>query len=194
MRKTALLLIVCMVITGAAHSARAQNNLVELIDDFTTGEYTKELISGDESEFQSGPATAIAGGVLALLIRGTQFVEDPRLRREGAPRDIFEQVVARAPDFADGHAMLAMAFANEARIGTPAQRPGLFEGARREAEAAIRIDPYAAGAAYDALYYVARIGQPTRLIGPIDPIRNRTPLQRPGALDHGPSRPPRRHR
>ena len=101
---------------------------------------------------------------LALLIRGTQYVEDPRLRREGAPRDIFSQVVARVPGFASGHGMLAMALVNEARIGMPAQRPALFDRARREAETAIRIDPYASGAAYDALYYIERTNQPRRVL------------------------------
>lgn len=102
--------------------------------------------------------------ILALFIRGEQFVKSPQLLHEGTPRDIFEQVVARAPNFAGGHAILAMALVNEARIGEPAQRPAWLARAAREADAAIRIDPYAAGAGYDAHFLIGRVGQPRDIV------------------------------
>lgn len=123
------------------------------------GEAVYTILEADEQKgFSLDPE------VLALFIRGEQFVKSPQLLHEGTPRDIFEQVVARAPDFAGGHGILAMALVNEARIGEPAQRPVWLRRAAREADAAIGIDPYAAGAGYDAHFLIGRVSQPRDIV------------------------------
>lgn len=93
----------------------------------------------------------------ALYMRGSELTRSPDSLAQGAPRKLFEEIVREAPEFAGGHAMLALALANEARRGLPAARPALLERAEREIDAAIAIDPYAAGAAYDARYFVHAI-------------------------------------
>ena len=102
--------------------------------------------------------------ILALLIRGSDLIRSPQFLHEGEPRAICEQIVVRAPDFAAGHALLAMTLVNEARRGTPSARPPLLARAQGEADAAIRIDPYAAGAAYDAKYLIERIRRPRAIV------------------------------
>jgi tetratricopeptide (TPR) repeat protein len=103
--------------------------------------------------------------ILALHVRGSDLTRSPQFLKEGRPREIFEQIVARAPNFAAGHALLAVALVNEARREPASDRqPALFARARQEANAAIRIDPYAAGAAYDALYLVERTRQPRQIV------------------------------
>jgi DNA-binding winged helix-turn-helix (wHTH) protein/tetratricopeptide (TPR) repeat protein len=102
--------------------------------------------------------------ILALFIRGSDLVRSPQFLHEGEPREIFERIVARAPDFAGGHAVLAVTLVNEARHGTPSARPPLLARARREANIAIGIDPYAAGAAYDALYLAERTREPRAVV------------------------------
>jgi tetratricopeptide (TPR) repeat protein len=104
--------------------------------------------------------------VLALHIRGSELVTQPRLLREGDPRRAFEQVVARAPNFASGHGVLAVVLANESGAMPPGERGALQKRAEREASRAIAIDPVAAGAAYDARHLVRRQKAPADLIAP----------------------------
>jgi DNA-binding winged helix-turn-helix (wHTH) protein len=106
--------------------------------------------------------------ILALHIRGSEIVKSPQQLREGDARRIFEQVVARAPGFAGGHATLAIALANEARRAPERERPRLIALARGEAQAAIRIDPSTSGAAYDALYRLRRLEQPREILAAED--------------------------
>jgi DNA-binding winged helix-turn-helix (wHTH) protein/tetratricopeptide (TPR) repeat protein len=102
-------------------------------------------------------------GTLALHIRGSEIVKSPQRLREGDARHTFEQVVARAPNFAGGHATLAVALANEARRATSAERAVLVARARREAQIAIGIDAYASGAAFDAIYMLNRLERPREI-------------------------------
>ncbi len=100
---------------------------------------------------------------LALYIRGSELVRSPQPARGGEPRQAFEQVVARAPGFAAGHALLAITLASEARRSPPAGRPHLFQLAEQQARRAIELDPSASGAAYDALYVIRRTREPTHI-------------------------------
>lgn len=122
------------------------------------------LEPGQQAGARMDPAT------LAIYIRGSELVRSPQPLREAEPREAFEQVVARAPKLAAGHAVLAITIANEARRGAPAARPALFEQVEREARTAIAIDPSVSGAAYDALYLIRRTGAPTQIVQAEDQI------------------------
>jgi tetratricopeptide (TPR) repeat protein len=93
---------------------------------------------------------------LALHIRGSDIVRSPQLLREGEPRRVYEQVVRRAPGFAAGHGVLAVALANEARRAPASAAGDLRRRSEAAARRAIAIDPASAGAAYDALYMLQR--------------------------------------
>jgi DNA-binding winged helix-turn-helix (wHTH) protein/tetratricopeptide (TPR) repeat protein len=101
---------------------------------------------------------------LALLIRGADLVRSPQFLHEGEPRQIFEQIVARAPNFAGGHGVLAVSLSGEARRRDPASRAAVLARATDEAKIAIRIDPHAAGSAYDALSLIQRTREPRRIL------------------------------
>jgi len=106
--------------------------------------------------------------IVALHIRGAALVSNPQFLREGGPREIYEQIVARAPDSAGGRALLALALVNEAQRATPADRPAFFARSGKIAREAIRIDPYAAGAAYDALVQAMRAQRPHDIVAAED--------------------------
>jgi hypothetical protein len=74
---------------------------------------------------------------------------------------LFEQLIAASPSFAAGHALMALTLAHDA---PPASEvPARLRRAHREAERAIALHPPSAGAAYDALYFLARIEAPRDL-------------------------------
>lgn len=100
---------------------------------------------------------------LAIHIRGSDVVRSPQLLREGEPRRAFEQVVRRAPDFAMGHGVLAVALSNEAGRAPAGAREELRRRSEAAARKAISIDPANAGAAYDALYRLQRQRAPRDL-------------------------------
>ena len=100
---------------------------------------------------------------VALFIRGEDLLRSNQVLDEGAPRETFEQLVARSPRSAPGHASLAMAFAAEARRPASGPLAPLLAKGRSEARTAIAIHPFAAGAAYDALYTMARIEHPRQI-------------------------------
>lgn len=100
---------------------------------------------------------------LALYIRGSELIRSPQPLREAEPREALERVVDRAPKLAVGHAVLAIALANDARRAAPEARPALFQAVEQVARRAIAIDPATSGAAYDALYMVRRTRAPSRI-------------------------------
>jgi DNA-binding winged helix-turn-helix (wHTH) protein/TolB-like protein len=97
---------------------------------------------------------------LALYLKAWAALKNPQFYQEGEARRGFEQVVARAPGFANGHGLLADSLVISGFGTFPELRPPDFRRARREAETAIRIDPHA-GAAYDALFEIAFLEAPT---------------------------------
>ena len=104
---------------------------------------------------------------LAIHLRASEMIKSPEQLRGGDPRRAAEQVVARAPNFALGHGILALTLANEVQASPdPSSAVNLPLIARAEAEArtAIRIDPASAGAAYDARQRMQRLRQPNDLI------------------------------
>lgn len=105
---------------------------------------------------------------LALHVRAGEVAMRPPPFREGEARQLSEQIVARAPRFAAGRGHLAVALASEATIAPQAERAALRARARREAEAAIDLDPSTAGAAYHALYQLSRQERPTDILAAED--------------------------
>jgi DNA-binding winged helix-turn-helix (wHTH) protein/tetratricopeptide (TPR) repeat protein len=110
------------------------------------------------------PGYVLDPKLVALYVRGAELVRSPQLLDEGTPRETFESVVAQAPGFAAGHAMLSLAYVNEARSALPENRAAWERKARAEAAKAIAIDPASSGAAYDALYLAARTLHPRDLV------------------------------
>jgi len=106
--------------------------------------------------------------IVALHIRGATLVSSPQFLREGGPREIYEQIVAHAPNSAGGHALLALALVNEAQRATLADRTAIFARSAKVAREAIPIDPYAAGATYDALVQAARAQRPHDIVAAED--------------------------
>jgi len=106
---------------------------------------------------------------LGMFIEGEHLTANPQMFEEGRPRQIFEQITTRLPNFATGHAMLALALINETFVTTASEHADLIERSRTEAEEAIKIDPAASGAAYDALSRAIALEQPGKLI-PIEDI------------------------
>jgi len=76
------------------------------------------------------------------------------------PARAYEQVVERAPRFANARGMMAQSFALASRSAPPAQAQDLRRRARAEAETAIRTDPVTAEGAYDTLFWLARLEAP----------------------------------
>jgi DNA-binding SARP family transcriptional activator len=100
---------------------------------------------------------------IALYVRGEELLRSVQTLEEGGPREVSEQIVARAPKSAAGHALLAMALAGEARRATRENAAPLVARSRDEARKAIALDASAAGSAYDALYITSRIEHPQRI-------------------------------
>jgi tetratricopeptide (TPR) repeat protein len=102
---------------------------------------------------------------LALFIQSGDAIKNPTLMNRGAPRRLLEEAVARAPDFVGARSLLALSLLAEAAASAPGERNQLAQRARREADLAIRTDPAAAGAAYDARYLMVRFAAPGDLAG-----------------------------
>lgn len=67
-----------------------------------------------------------------------------------------EQVVARAPQFAQAHGSLAVALLADRRMTPPAGQEALLARVEREARLGLKIDPKNAASSYGALWYLAR--------------------------------------
>jgi DNA-binding SARP family transcriptional activator len=82
----------------------------------------------------------------------------------GRPVHLLEDAIARAPDFVGARATLALVLVWQSENAPRQGREPLVQRARREAQRAIRADASAAGAAYDALYSIARDQTPADLV------------------------------
>jgi TolB-like protein len=82
----------------------------------------------------------------------------------GKPERLLEDALARAPDFVGARAILAMVLVFQSENAPKQDRERLVQRARGEAQRAIRTDASAAGAAYDALYSIARDQAPADLV------------------------------
>ena len=100
---------------------------------------------------------------IALYVRGEELLRSVQTLEEGGPREVSEQIVARAPKLTAGHALLAMALAGEARRSAHENTAPLVARSRREARKAIALNASAAGSAYDALYITSRVAHPRQI-------------------------------
>ncbi|HEU4650130.1 MAG TPA: winged helix-turn-helix domain-containing protein [Croceibacterium sp.] len=107
-----------------------------------------------QKDIRVDPAT------VALHLRASELVRGRQLGGEATPREIYARIAAREPRLAHAHAMMALSTANEMRTGSSAVNAELSRLLRREAATAIDLDPAGAGAAYDALYALARLEHP----------------------------------
>jgi tetratricopeptide (TPR) repeat protein len=96
----------------------------------------------------------------ALQIKAAAVTKNPRRFAAPEARRNWEQVVARAPQFAHAHAGVALSLMYATTSGPPGEQLAYRRRARQEAETAIRIDPRAGAAGYDALYMVERLEAP----------------------------------
>jgi TolB-like protein/DNA-binding winged helix-turn-helix (wHTH) protein len=175
--KAAAQLGVGLVLSGSVQDVGTDTLVNVQLDDARTH---VTLWSGDFRR-AGGEAAALREEVAAKvadLVGIAEYArENPRLRRDDAAMSavlaahdlvrgnrhdswgrllaLTQQVVAREPDFAFGHAMAAVADAYAIRWGAPAQqRPTLVANGRREAARAIALDPQEGGS-YFALQLLA---------------------------------------
>jgi TolB-like protein/DNA-binding winged helix-turn-helix (wHTH) protein len=175
--KAAAQLGVGLVLSGSVQDVENDTLVNVRLDDARTH---VTLWSGDFRR-AAGDAAALREEVAAKvadLVGVAEYArENPRVRRDDAAisatlaahdlvrgnrRDswgqllaLTQQVVAREPDFAFGHAMAAVADAYAIQWGAPAQqRPALVANGRKEAARAIALDPQEAGS-YFALEFLA---------------------------------------
>ena len=84
---------------------------------------------------------------LSALLQTADMIRDPR---EGAWAQMLERaqgLVARHPEFAFGHSVLAAAYGEAAEnIDIPDRAKAMSEAARREANLTLKLDPQDAGA------------------------------------------------
>ena len=85
------------------------------------------------------------------IYRQGRIVADPRVVASA-----YQQVVDRAPNFANARGMVAQALALASLSLSGPEAAELRRRARAEAERAIRTDPTTAEGAYDALFFLAR--------------------------------------
>ncbi len=72
--------------------------------------------------------------------------------------------MARAPRFAQGHAVLAINLASLAESMRSDARKEVLARLRSEASEAMRLDPATSGAAYDTLYKTSRLESPGDIV------------------------------
>lgn len=106
------------------------------------------------------PGQRLDPQTLALFITGELATQSPDPLAPGKALRAFEQVVARAPNFGEGHALLALHLRSSVAPATGAARTAALARLRTEANAAIRLNPATSGSAYDALYDVLRQESP----------------------------------
>ena len=101
------------------------------------------------------PLTDVAG--LSALLQTTDAIRDAQGGAWAQMVENAQGLVARHPEFAFGHSVLAAAYAEAAHsIDVPEQAEAMRNAARREANLTLRMDPQDAGA-----YAVLRIIEPT---------------------------------
>jgi len=96
----------------------------------------------------------------ALHLKAAAATKNPQRFAVPEARRNWEQVVARAPRFAYAHAGLALSLMYATISGPPAEQLAYRRRAREAAETAIRIDPRAGAAGYDALHMLDRLDAP----------------------------------
>ncbi|MEO6042073.1 MAG: winged helix-turn-helix domain-containing protein [Croceibacterium sp.] len=122
----------------------------DLLTDQATVAATETVLTILEISQQKG--FTLGPKLTALYLRAEELTRSPQFLSEGVPRKLFEQIVREAPGFAAGHALLALSLTGEVSRAGPSDSTALIDRARNELNTAIRIDPYAAGAAYDARF------------------------------------------
>jgi DNA-binding winged helix-turn-helix (wHTH) protein/TolB-like protein len=126
------------------------------------------IYSAFEPRRQDG--LTIDPAAVALFIEGESSFKDPKLLQSGEPLRIFQQVVAKAPNFAAGRGTYALALHGASRSAPPEEAAELERRARTEAEQAIRLSPSRAGGAYDALFMMRLQSDPTNLAAAEDQL------------------------
>ena len=109
------------------------------------------------SEALVQPGVRLDPQTLSLFLKGSEQLKSPSLEDPGTAR--FDDLVRRAPKFAAGHAALALTLASIAPAKS--ERAAVRRRARQEATLAIALYAPASGAAYDALFSLAREEAPT---------------------------------
>jgi hypothetical protein len=109
------------------------------------------------------PGLRLTPHARALLLKAIQYVESPEPLHANDARLDLEQALREAPDSALAHATYAMTLMGDVAGQQGPERQRLLDLAAAEARAAIRKDPRSAGPAYDALYGVERLKDPTNL-------------------------------
>lgn len=94
-------------------------------------------------------------GDLAKLIKANQLIDNPRQLDEGMLQQTLSEAAAEVPESAYAHGMLALSLVQDGARAPADERAMLFDRARSEAGAAIKISPAASGGAYDALYLIS---------------------------------------
>lgn len=109
------------------------------------------------------PSRQVGSGVdavaLGLHVTVSRAVSAARPEQGFRIPNLSEEVVARAPRFAAGRAVVALHQATGMRSAPPEERPAIAARARKEATEALRLNAHTAGGAYDALYMLARFEQ-----------------------------------
>jgi DNA-binding winged helix-turn-helix (wHTH) protein/TolB-like protein len=97
---------------------------------------------------------------LTPLLRTHDMIRDARGGDWAPMVENAQGIVARHPDFAFGHSMLAEAYAEAARgIGLPDRAKAMRDAGRREADLTLKMDPKDAGA-YAVLSEIAEFDEP----------------------------------
>lgn len=99
---------------------------------------------------------------IARMIEGSNLISIYSPIEAAKPLEIFQDLAARVPGSAQVHAMLALSLLRQVNSPSDANSEAVKQ-VRSEAEKAIRIDPEAAGAAFDALYGLSVVLEPKDL-------------------------------
>jgi tetratricopeptide (TPR) repeat protein len=129
---------------------------------------TEAIYAAIEARQQKG--LALDAETVALHVRAAEAMRNPTALRRGEARRAVEQVLAREPRAAADRGMLALTLSIEAAEASGPARAALLQRAEREAAQAIRVDPAAAGAAWDARQAVQRLRAPTDFVAADDRI------------------------
>jgi DNA-binding winged helix-turn-helix (wHTH) protein len=120
-------------------------------------------------EAQQQRGLALDPQTLALFLRAEELLRREDGSNPGGPIRALKEVVRREPRFAFAQGVLALDTVSIARA-IPEIREPYARQAEAEAHAAIRTDPAAAGPAYGALSYLARLRDPADLLGEQRPL------------------------
>jgi DNA-binding winged helix-turn-helix (wHTH) protein/tetratricopeptide (TPR) repeat protein len=140
-----------------AGPAAKQDRLIEQAAGFATETIYAALEPRQQKGLNLDPQA------LALYLEAFDLQKVGGYANAGGVRRMYEQAVARAPDFALGRGYLALTMAFEASQSPPSEQAQRYDQAEAEAKRAIAIDPANAGAAYSALSYVEGFRNPRDL-------------------------------